>query len=76
MCNPKDRDESSRSPSTMGKLQLRPGRVVPPPTITPRTNRSAALRTAKVEAQAQSAVAKNVPRASRSSLPGLKAIAT
>ncbi|KAL9716647.1 hypothetical protein Ac2012v2_001098 [Leucoagaricus gongylophorus] len=76
MCNPKDRDESSRSPSTMGKLQQRPGRVVPPPTITPRTNRSAALRTAKMEAQAQSTVAKNVPRASRSSLPGLKAIAT
>jgi len=81
--HPKDRDEysleSSRSPSTIGKVQQRPIRIVPPPAITPRTNKSAALRAAKMEAQARShiavgAVANKAPRAPRPSTSSLKPI--
>jgi len=81
--HPKDRDEysleSSRSPSTIGKVQQRPIRIVPPPAITPRTNKSATLRAAKMEAQARShiavgAVANKAPRAPRPSTSSLKPI--
>ena len=83
MRNPNDKNEysleSSRSPSTIGKIQQRPSWIVQPPAITPRTNKSAALRAAKmarsqIDISAISAVANKASRASRPSTSNLKPI--
>ncbi|EKM84277.1 hypothetical protein AGABI1DRAFT_52146, partial [Agaricus bisporus var. burnettii JB137-S8] len=58
----------SRSPSVIAKSRPRPSSVILPPSITPRTNRSAALRAAKQEAEAlQAEAAAKKKKAARNS---------
>ncbi|KAF9444765.1 hypothetical protein P691DRAFT_307224 [Macrolepiota fuliginosa MF-IS2] len=56
---------TSRPPSAAAKLRPRPSSVTLPPAITPRTNKSAALRAAKMEAEAAAAAKKKAPRSSK-----------
>ncbi|KAJ3572169.1 hypothetical protein NP233_g3259 [Leucocoprinus birnbaumii] len=59
---------TSRPPSAAGRLRPRPSSVAGPPTIAPRTNKSAALRAAKMEAEAKAQAAVNAKK-TRTSRP-------
>ncbi|KAF5352536.1 hypothetical protein D9756_006159 [Leucocoprinus leucothites] len=69
----------SRPASAAGKLRPRPSSISSPPTIAPRTNKSAALRAAKMEAEAQAqaaAAAKKTRRVSKPPPSSFKTVAT